>query len=34
MLLLYVLSLPQSMLLWTEPPEPAGELAEVPATTP
>ena len=27
--LLYVLSLPQSVVLWTEPPEPAGELVEV-----
>ncbi len=32
-LLVYVLSLPQAVLLWTEPPEPAGELTEVPATT-
>jgi hypothetical protein len=28
-LLVYVLSLPQSVVLWTEPPEPANELAEV-----
>ena len=28
-LLVYVLSLPQSVVLWTEPPEPAGELVEV-----
>jgi hypothetical protein len=27
--LLYVLSLPQSVVLWTEPQEPAEELAEV-----
>jgi|GEM_PF-6820015 len=33
MLLVYVLSLPQPVLLWTEPPELAGELAEVTATT-
>jgi hypothetical protein len=29
MLMVYVLSLPQSVVLWTEPEEPAGELAEV-----
>jgi hypothetical protein len=28
-LLVYVLSLPQSVLLWTEPEEPAGELVEI-----
>jgi hypothetical protein len=31
-LLVYVLSLPQSVLLWTEPGEPAGELAALPRT--
>jgi hypothetical protein len=34
MLVVYVLSLPQAVVLWTEPEGPAGELAEVRAGVP